>query len=148
MDQWEKLDVNDYVTDQQNSKPESIASNSYVNDLYKTMGTPPSKDGLIKIALMSDIHVDYDYTEGASNTCDKPLCCRSDSGNAKDASTFSGKWGDYNCDIPAITLENMLSFIKNEIQPDAVLWGGDSVPHNLDTLSLKTNVDIIKNVTS
>ena len=111
------------------------------------METPPSKEGLIKIALMSDIHIDYDYTEGASNVCDRRLCCRSDSGTAKDASTYSGKWGDYKCDIPAITLDSMLSYIKTEIQPDAVLWGGDSIPHNLDTITLKSNVEVIKNVT-
>ena len=33
------------------------------------------------------------------------------------------------------------------MKPDAVFWGGDSVPHNLDTLNEQTNVEIIKNVT-
>jgi len=86
--------------------------------------------------MLSDIHIDYDYTEGANNDCGRPLCCRSDSGIAKEDAKRAGKWGDYNCDIPSWTLDNMLSYIKDEIQPDVVFWNGDSVPHNVETLNL------------
>lgn len=42
----------------------------------------------------------------------------------------------------------MLAYIKDVIKPDAVLWGGDSIPHNIDTLTFATNVQIMKNVTA
>jgi len=97
--------------------------------------------------MISDIHISYDYVIGANNDCGNPLCCRSDSGMGKDAATRAGKWGDYKCDIPARTLESMLGYIKDEIKPDTVFWGGDSVPHNIETLTLESNVEVIKNVT-
>lgn len=33
------------------------------------------------------------------------------------------------------------------MNPDYVLWVGDSIPHNLDSLSFETNVEIMQNVT-
>ena len=92
------------------------------------------------VALISDLHVDFDYTEGMSNDCGMPLCCRSDSGLPKTESQRAQKWGDYNCDLNTLTLDSMLDFISNELKPDAVLWGGDSIPHNVDTLNLESNV--------
>ena len=83
-----------------------------------------------------------------SNNCGKPLCCRSDSGLPKDKSEAAGKWGDYTCDIPPWTLENMLSYVNDSIDPDAIFWLGDSIPHNIDSLTLESNVEVMKNVTS
>jgi len=97
---------------------------------------------------MSDLHLDYDYTQGASNDCGKPLCCRSDSGKTDDPSKMAGKWGDYKCDLNKPTFDTLLAYIKDEISPDAVLWGGDSIPHNIDSLTFATNVEIMKNVTT
>jgi sphingomyelin phosphodiesterase len=53
----------------------------------------------IKIALMSDLHMDFDYTVGMSNDCGKPLCCRSDSGLPQMNGQAAQKWGDYKCDL-------------------------------------------------
>lgn len=96
---------------------------------------------------MSDLHIDYDYTEGADNDCGMPLCCRSDSGPAPSAERSAGKWGDYKCDLNTRTLESMLWYISDEIQPDVVLWSGDSIPHNVDSLTFDSNVEIMKNIT-
>lgn len=41
----------------------------------------------------------------------------------------------------------MLEYISSEIKPDAVFWGGDSVPHNVDSLDFDSNVAIMKNTT-
>ena len=41
----------------------------------------------------------------------------------------------------------MLSHIKNEIKPDAVLWGGDNIAHDLEKLSVESNVEVIINTT-
>lgn len=41
----------------------------------------------------------------------------------------------------------MLEFINNEIKPDVVLWGGDSVPHNMDSISFDSNLDTLQKAT-
>ena len=91
--------------------------------------------------------MDFDYQPGMSSDCGKPLCCRSDSGPAKDEGDKAGPWGDYNCDLNTKAMKSMLNFIKDGIQPEAVLWGGDSIPHNVDSLNFEDNVNILKNVT-
>lgn len=96
---------------------------------------------------MSDLHIDYDYTEGMSSDCNKPLCCRSDSGAPDSPDKAAGKWGNYQCDLNEIALKNMLEFIKDELKPDLLLWGGDSIPHNVDSITLESNVQIMKNIT-
>lgn len=108
---------------------------------------PRSKDELVKVALLSDIHLSYDYAPGMSNNCDKVLCCRSNSGLPSNEKEAAGKWGDYNCDIPVWTFQEVLKEIREDIKPDFVFWGGDSIPHDIDTLSFDTNVQIMKNVT-
>lgn len=128
------------------SKTQIARSNSFVNDLYAKYD-PKTARKPIKIALMSDLHVDFDYQEGMSNDCGKPLCCRSDSGLPEFTELAAGKWGDYNCDLNERTLKNMLSFIKDGVKPDAVFWGGDSIPHNVESVTKEENVNIMKNVT-
>mmetsp|Transcript_9580 Transcript_9580/g.16092 ORF Transcript_9580/g.16092 Transcript_9580/m.16092 type:complete len:165 (-) Transcript_9580:931-1425(-) len=102
----------------------------------------------IKVALISDIHIDYDYTEGMDSDCGMPLCCRSDSGVPSDPQNAAGKWGDYSCDVPEKTVKNMLEEVRDTIQPDVVFWLGDSIPHNVESLNLDSNVHIMKNVTA
>jgi len=131
-------------------KTDLAHSNDYVNNLYsenKERLSAINKDDLIKVVMMSDLHMDWDYLEGADNSCGKPLCCRSDSGLAPTAARSAGKWGDYNCDLNTITLDSMLSEIKNNVKPDLVMWAGDSVPHNVDSLTFDSNVAIMKNIT-
>jgi sphingomyelin phosphodiesterase len=101
----------------------------------------------IKVALISDLHLDYDYTPGSNAACGAPLCCRSDSGPATSPDDSAGVWGDYRCDVPVRTVQSMLDFVKDELKPDAVFWLGDSVPHNVDSLVFESNVEIMKNVT-
>ena len=111
--------------------------------MFRTVGRKP-----IKIALFSDFHVDYDSVPGSSAVCDKPICCRSDSGSPSSPDLAAGKWGDERCDLPERTMNNMLDYIHKVIQPDAALWGGDSIPHNIDTLNLQSNVEIMRNVSA
>jgi hypothetical protein len=64
-----------------------------------------------------------------------------------DPGNNAGKWGNYACDIPVRTLESLIEYVNSDIKPDAVLWGGDSIPHNLDSLQIGSSVAIMKNVT-
>lgn len=129
---WKALDLEDQIFYEAANKTAAAKPNNFVNSLYQKMGKPQN---LLKVALISDLHVDYSYTIGASNVCGKVACCRSDSGMGKTPETRAGKWGDYNCDLNERALDSMLEYIKNEIKPDAVLWGGDSIGHNLDSLT-------------
>lgn len=145
-DKWIKIDLPTWAYDFVKAKPEKYKNTDYVNKLYDQM-TPRNKSELIKVAIISDFHLSWDYTPGMNSDCTKVLCCRSDSGLPTDPSKAAGKWGDYNCDIPIWTLETMFDYIREDTKPDAILWGGDTIPHNLDTLTFDTNVEIMKNVT-
>lgn len=150
MNEYEAIDLKQIVFDELHKKTEAAQKNDFVNNIYKEESerlSAYSKDELIKVVMMSDLHMDWDYLPGADNSCGKPLCCRSDSGMAPTAARAAGKWGDFNCDLNRLTLDNMLSEIKNNVKPDLVLWAGDSVPHNIDTLTFESNVNIMKNIT-
>ena len=90
--------------------------------------------------MISDLHIDYAYQEGADNKCGKPLCCRADSGKAPTKERRAGKWGDYKCDLNPKVLNSLLDHLKNDIKPDFLIWGGDTIPHNLDSLTFESNV--------
>lgn len=99
------------------TKSEVAKQNDFINKLYDQNRNDFSKPGreTIKIAMMSDLHIDYQYTIGNDNDCGKPLCCRVDSGLAPTKERAAGKWGDYRCDLNEITMKNMLEFINDEI---------------------------------
>ena len=103
--------------------------------MYKENKDEFKKEGkkLIKMVLISDLHLEYDYTIGAKVKCDRPACCKSDSGMANSTEEAAGKWGGYYCDLKSETLDTMLAYVKDTVKPDIVLWGGDSVGHSIDT---------------
>ena len=35
-----------------------------------------------------------------------------------------------NCDIPLITVNQTLEYIRTELKPDMVVWTGDNSPHD------------------
>lgn len=98
--------------------------------------------------MITDLHMDYDYTIGASIVCNRPACCRSDSGKGLTPEDSARKWGDFGCDMTELALDSMLSYISTEIKPDAVMWAGDSVGHYIDELSPKIVVDVMDKVTN
>ena len=48
-------------------KSEVARSNDFVDKLYDTIKPDGEK---MRIALLTDFHVDFEYTPGASNVCD------------------------------------------------------------------------------
>merc|ERR1711990_669582 len=80
--------------------------------------------------------------------CGDPICCRPESGLPKDPKDAAGPWGDYLCDLPENTVINALEFIRDQTKPDLVLWTGDSIPHNVGSLTADSNAEIMKNVTN
>ena len=77
---------------------------------FSTEGRKP-----IKVAMFTDFHIDYDYTPGQSVICDKPICCRSNSGRPSDPRMAAGKWGDEKCDLPERTMISLLEYIDKVI---------------------------------
>ena len=141
MDHWKPLNVEEVVSAIIDGKPALAQSNDYVNNMYKSMQTRP-KDELIKVAVFSDLHVDFDYAPGSNNDCGKPLCCRT-----KEGPGTSGKWGDFKCDLPVWTMKSMFEHIKDEIKPDLVMWAGDSIAHDVEEVTFDETVDHMDKVT-
>lgn len=79
---------------------------------------------------MSDPHIDMEYKVGAAKECDGVFCCRAESGMPTDPAKQAGPWGEYNCDLPVQTLQNMLEHIRDVVKPDLFFWTGDNSPHD------------------
>lgn len=79
---------------------------------------------------LADLHIDLDYTEGSKRQgCGDIMCCR-----GKQASKFedrAGKWGDYLCDLPIQTLQQIHISEQNAGNPDFIIWTGDNVAHDV-----------------
>ena len=145
-DKWQQIDLEKWMFDKIQEKPQVARENNFINHLYERLNSDrdlntheishkPELKRPIKIAMFSDLHVDYDYTVGKSKTCGMSECCRSDSGDPADPSDAAREWGELHCDLPERTMLNMFEFIHDEIQPDLVFWGGDTIPHNVDSLT-------------
>lgn len=147
MDKWTPIDLDGWIQELLERKPEGVSGS--VNRQYKELAKAPKKDRseLYKVAVITDLHMDWDYTPGMSADCGHYVCCRSESGLPHSPDKAAGKWGDFQCDIPLVTLENMLDYVKNEVKPDAVFWGGDSISHNVESLTVESNVEVMKNTT-
>ena len=130
-----------------NGKPEAFKDNNFVNQLYDDHKKKKEVKKPITVLLFTDIHIDYQYREGTSIDCGLVVCCRDDS-VIKGKSDMARKWGEYKCDIPEVTLLNMFEYINSEIKPDIALWGGDSIPHNINSYIVPNIVDSMNKVSS
>ena len=103
-----------------------------------------NQSNLIKVAVFSDLHVDYNYTAGTNSNCGRLICCRD--GEPTSAENTANEWGNKMCDLPEATMLNMFEFIDQEIKPDFVIWGGGSVPSDFDEQTNFTNIETMKKV--
>ncbi|GKZ52850.1 hypothetical protein AnigIFM49718_003502 [Aspergillus niger] len=87
----------------------------------------------LRIAHITDTHVDLAYTPGTSTHCRKPICCRQY--HAYDApgrsKTPCSTWGSPHCDPPLRLLHSMLSALQSQQQPHLTLFTGDIVAHDI-----------------
>ena len=56
--------------------------------------------------------MDLSYKPGTDAKCGKPLCCTNTTAMTDDPNKVAGYWGNYNCDLPYWTFEDMLWHIK------------------------------------
>jgi sphingomyelin phosphodiesterase len=82
----------------------------------------PSED--LVIVHITDIHVDFNYTKGASADCNEFACCREmDDVNDTDPESNAGEWGDYrSCDTPWNAVVDAFNHIKRQHSVNIFLW--------------------------
>jgi sphingomyelin phosphodiesterase len=104
------------------------------------MKSAKMETGSMKILHLSDIHIDPDYTPGASANCKEPLCCRGKS--SKHTSFWDRRknkkanyWYTHDvpaCDIPEHFIHAAFKHIsKTHKDLDLIYWTGDLPPHNV-----------------
>ena len=127
------IDINEDVDSILAGKPDHIRNDDFVDNLYKEMSESEDKERkVLKVVQMSDVHLDFQYTEGTISNCGDILCCRESSGwPYKEEHKAAGPWGAHYCDLPVPTYQSMLDYMVEEIDPDFVLWTGDNSAHDI-----------------
>jgi len=114
---------------------------------------PPEGSPSKKILHLTDVHIDLSYMEGAEAACGLPMCCMNTSGLAASEETAAGYWGDYRCDVPMWTIQNMLENIRDQhgSEIDYIMITGDFPPHDVwkqsrdsNLMSSRTFLDLVK----
>ncbi|GFN96995.1 sphingomyelin phosphodiesterase [Plakobranchus ocellatus] len=106
--------------------------------------TPPKPSApTLRVLHLTDLHLDFQYREGANADCREPLCCREDDAalayynssvpSVKESGDKAGKYGHYGtCDIPSVTLVSLFKHLKNQSEKfDYILFTGDVPPHDI-----------------
>ena len=117
--------------------------NETLKDKPKRDPPQPTKRATYKVVHLTDIHFNWHYTPGTEADCDAPECCVPWNGPAKSNKSAAGTWGTlrYNCDIPRATVEQAMQFIEERLQPDVLLWTGDTVDHTIWNQTVGTNIN-------
>ncbi|KAH8428809.1 sphingomyelin phosphodiesterase [Aspergillus melleus] len=93
---------------------------------------PPSGQSPIRVAHISDTHVDHAYQPGSNAFCSKPLCCRSwtdDDAPGHNAAPC-GPLGDPHGDSPAQLEASMMAAVA-ALDPAFTLYTGDVPAHDI-----------------
>lgn len=110
----------------------------------QTPTLPPNDIKKLRVLQISDTHIDMFYEAGTASQCQEPLCCRAQS-TPQDNSPLAGRWGDYKCDIPMETFDNMLQQAATTHKDiDYILWTGDIPAHDLWDENEETVTKIIR----
>jgi sphingomyelin phosphodiesterase len=100
---------------------------------------PPSSlasiEGVIKIAQLTDIHLEKDYATDSTTDCWLPVCCKSKYGPGD-----SRHYASYQCNIPQRTMELFFDGV-NQLDPDIIFFTGDIPPHTMWDESLDSQLN-------
>jgi len=115
----------------------------------KRLSWGQSEDDVGAFIQLTDIHVDFDYVEGSYADCFSDIttlpCCHS--WEIPRRFRLAGKFGDYNCDTPEVTINETLKAIaKLGYRYDFMLWTGDSPDHSDFSQSESINLKSIKRI--
>ena len=134
-----EIETKTAVSDILKNKPAQIQDDNFVNNLYA--GLAGGSGETLKAIHLSDVHLDFNYLIGSESNCADTLqgCCRAESGMTS-GNTAAREWGEYTCDTPTKTFDNILDQIVS-INPDVLFWTGDNSPHNTATNTLEESTD-------
>ncbi|KAL1923878.1 uncharacterized protein VTP21DRAFT_6913 [Calcarisporiella thermophila] len=111
--------------------PETTAGKMQFPKPKPVDATAPKNSGkTLNVLHLSDWHVDSHYKPGSDAVCDRPTCCRSDSGSNPPKRPAS-IWGDYSCDTPQLLADNMIDHIVKKDNIDLGFLTGDLVAHDI-----------------
>ncbi|PAA83996.1 hypothetical protein BOX15_Mlig006336g2 [Macrostomum lignano] len=102
----------------------------------------------LRVAHISDVHVDMLYKVGASADCGLPTCCRVSDGDPSTSKRRAAYWGDYNCDLPWWSLDRIFSQLNRTEKFDAIYFTGDLPDHHVWEQTREQQVDIYRNFTA
>lgn len=99
----------------------------------------------LKVLQLSDTHYDPLYKQNSIADCNEPLCCHAESARKfMGPLKLAGQWGEYMCDTPLQTLENMLQHIQlTHPDIDFIYWTGDLPAHDLWIQTKQSNLQIL-----
>ncbi|KAJ7198282.1 sphingomyelin phosphodiesterase [Mycena pura] len=90
--------------------------------IFTSRGRPP-----FRVAHLSDVHIDREYTPGSEANCTKPLCCRDFAGPPTTPPTVpAGPNGNSHCDSPVPLADSMLEAVER-LKPAFSIFTGDVV---------------------
>lgn len=92
-----------------------------------------TNSGVVRILQLTDIHLDPYYAPGSEDECGTFLCCRASYGPGN-----AGQFGDYQCDLPLVTLQGLFSYVQtnfinssSNLNIDYAIWTGDNPAHDI-----------------
>ncbi|KJE96767.1 hypothetical protein CAOG_010049 [Capsaspora owczarzaki ATCC 30864] len=106
----------------------------------------------VRILHVTDVHLDLQYLNGSDATCGTYLCCHGSFGPGS-----AGTFGDYQCDLSIRTFNSFFAYINATFSYpgsplpegtainghiDYVLYGGDSVAHDMYNASWGRNLQM------
>lgn len=83
------------------------------------------KESNLRIAHITDVHLDLDYRVGSEAECGDVICCHE---HGKNVTRAAGKFGDYKCDTPGRTVRSLLNSLNGV---DMVVFTGDMAAHDV-----------------
>lgn len=92
----------DWTINLKSSKP-AVKDLPYLSEDTKT----------VEILQLTDIHLDLDYVVGKNTDCGKPMCCQAVEENGTDPESSAGPHGDYKCDMPLSSLNELFEYSAN-----------------------------------
>lgn len=140
----ESIEIVDFVNTVLSDRPATIVNDDYVDNLYAGIG---ASDPTYKIIHLADLHLDFKYEEGTRTDCRSTICCRKSNGYSSDTSKQAGPMGTYKCDSPINLITYLGEYIAANIDADAVVWTGDSIPHDDFRVRFKDREQIMSRLT-
>jgi hypothetical protein len=130
-DLYVELKVEDFAHRILSDKPDYIADDNFINNLYQSISGSQKRE-TFKMVHLTDVHFDLKYTVGANSDCgiNNVVCCRAEQGFPSEPKNQARSVGEYKCDLPFATVESMGRFI-HQLDPDVVVWTGDITSHDL-----------------